>query len=77
MAKYTSQYTEFGFYVGGKLRKFHHGKYETNVQQEIKFLDDNKHVNRVDDPKVEKKVEEKQTEVAKKAPATKRKSSGK
>lgn len=78
MAKYKSEYPELGFYVYGERKKFNHGVYETDDKDTIRVLDSLKNVERVDEPKVEKKVEEKPAEEKpKKATTNKRKSSAK
>lgn len=39
MAKYTSRYLELGFYVGGDLKRFSNGHYETTNKDELAVLD--------------------------------------
>lgn len=78
MAQYKSKYPELGFYVGGTLRKFSHGKYETMDKDEIKVLDRLVDANRLDEPKPKK--DESLEDVTEKPAAPKKKggkSSGK
>lgn len=62
MAKFTSRYSELGFYVGGSLRRFKNGIYVTDEKEEIAVLERTKNVVRIDEPK-EEKPEKKAEEV--------------
>lgn len=74
MARYKSKFPELGFYVYGERKKFQCGFYETNDKATIRVLDSLKHVERVKEPKIEKKSEEKPAEEKpKKATANNRK----
>jgi hypothetical protein len=61
MAKFTSRYDRFGFYVNGQLKQFFAGQYATEDKAEIEVLSAMSEVERVDEPaKAEvKKAEEK------------------
>lgn len=49
MAKYTSRFSELGFYHGGELRKFSAGQYWTEDSAEIAVLDALADADRVED----------------------------
>lgn len=58
MAKFTSKYKELGFYVGGVLKKFDNGVYETDDKGEISVLESLKDVQKAAD-KAPAKAEDK------------------
>lgn len=74
MAKYTSQYPSLMFYVGGELKRFSSGEYNTDDKDEIAVLDGLIDAKRADEPakpQVTKQPEASEQPAPKKAPTRK------
>lgn len=71
MVKYTSRYTQYGFYVNGDLKRFSNGTYSTDDKDETTVLDAIADVTKVAEPVPQAPTKQTEAKPATKAPARK------